>query len=459
MHFKSKDITIVPGQPFKNDLFELQSCAQVLTRIIEAAEDGFTLSIDAEWGYGKTTFVKMWQQQLIDDGQYTVYVNAWESDFAQDPMMALVDSIAQEVKLNASDNQTYKILSPIVEGLIKLVKSIPSISLAGKVAEVIKQTIDSVKEDKNTLDEHQTYMSIVEQFKSQLASFTDQLPNKKMIIFVDELDRCRPDYAIEMLERIKHLFDIPNIVFVLSIDRTVILECIKGFYNSSNVNAENYLRRFIDLSFQLPQPSISKFVFAQYNYHALEQSEDSYRNYIDKTYGGKDHHIERLRSIVQCFAVTNRSLRDIEKFFNLLDITLHSVRCDDNNIDFIVWLVYMHIFAEEAYTQLKSSTLSERELLFFLEKTLFREKHGDADENVYMAYCICLIAISYRRQYNLQEMTDEDIKTFKFAFINTHSFYNAYNSATNYAAYCDLQFFMQQIELIGSRFSISFPSR
>ena len=87
---------------------------------------------------------------------------------------------------------------------------------------------------------------------------------KPQIFIVDELDRCRPTYAIEMLERIKHLFTIENVIFVLSVDQSVLHESIKGFYGSSSISAENYLRRFIDVEYCLPDPSIEKFIELSY---------------------------------------------------------------------------------------------------------------------------------------------------------------------------------------------------
>lgn len=66
------------------------------------------------------------------------------------------------------------------------------------------------------------------------------------MFFIDELDRCRPTFAIELLERIKHLFDIQNIVFVLSIDKEQLEASTAAAYGSA-INAPEYLRRFIDL--------------------------------------------------------------------------------------------------------------------------------------------------------------------------------------------------------------------
>jgi len=81
-----------------------------------------------------------------------------------------------------------------------------------------------------------------------------------LVIIVDELDRCRPDYSIKLLETVKHLFDIPNIAFILSIDKRQLCSAVKGFYGSDEINAEEYLKKFIDFEVSLPEPNIKKYI-------------------------------------------------------------------------------------------------------------------------------------------------------------------------------------------------------
>ena len=80
---------------------------------------------------------------------------------------------------------------------------------------------------------------------------------KTVIIFVDELDRCRPSYAIELLERIKHLFNIGGLVFVLALDREQLGHSIKAVYGNG-IDSDGYLRRFVDFEYQLKNPEKKK---------------------------------------------------------------------------------------------------------------------------------------------------------------------------------------------------------
>lgn len=112
-----------------------------------------------------------------------------------------------------------------------------------------------------------------------MCGFTDSLIDyitkvcengKPLVYMVDELDRCNPSFAVKVLERIKHLFDVPNVVFVLSLDKKQ-LECsVKGFYGSNEINADEYLRRFIDIDYYLPEPNAELFCEYLFDYYGFE---------------------------------------------------------------------------------------------------------------------------------------------------------------------------------------------
>jgi hypothetical protein len=93
MDLRTKDIKISNENPFEHDLLKRDKYVNNLTQIVKNTKGGFTLSINADWGYGKTTFVKMWEASLQNEGYKTIYFNAWETDFVADPMMALIDGL------------------------------------------------------------------------------------------------------------------------------------------------------------------------------------------------------------------------------------------------------------------------------------------------------------------------------------------------------------------------------
>lgn len=98
MNLKAKEIVPQKDDPFKDDLLNRKCYANILTNIVKYTDAGFTLSINADWGYGKTTFVKMWDAMLQSEGYKTIYFNAWETDFVADPMLALIDGLRNGIK-------------------------------------------------------------------------------------------------------------------------------------------------------------------------------------------------------------------------------------------------------------------------------------------------------------------------------------------------------------------------
>jgi hypothetical protein len=131
-----------------------------------------------------------------------------------------------------------------------------------------------------------------------------------LVIVIDELDRCRPNYAIQVLEKIKHLFSIPGIVFVLGIDREQIGFSIETLYGKG-MDVTGYLSRFIDIDYHLPEPDRRKFIETKLQKHGVDE--------FFSTQGGgrdKDELPLVLNELTMLFKV---SFRDIEKFFpNLL---------------------------------------------------------------------------------------------------------------------------------------------
>jgi predicted KAP-like P-loop ATPase len=93
MKIKHHELEIPPDDPFKNCKLQRKKYAEVLTRITETYADGFVLAINNEWGTGKTTFVKMWEQSLKTKGFNTIYFNAWENDFDNIPLVAFMSEL------------------------------------------------------------------------------------------------------------------------------------------------------------------------------------------------------------------------------------------------------------------------------------------------------------------------------------------------------------------------------
>ena len=304
------EFDIPEDNPFQNDKLEREVIAENLEKIIDATNGSLVLSIDAGWGNGKTTFINMWKKWLDNTGKYTtLYFNAWENDDCEDPLLALISELEEILK----KDENKKVLEKIKHYGKPLLKN--AIPTAFKIATggiidiaLIKEHISDANE-KHLVD-LAGKLGEFELFKAQKiskAKFKDALADyqksegKKIVFFIDELDRCRPTFAIETLEKIKHLFNINDFIFVLALDKKQLSHSIKTLYGQE-MDSVGYLRRFIDLEFVLPEPFIWTYLDYMLSKFELTSNNTSHFEYY-------------LKAAIQYYTL---SLRDIDKLFYYL---------------------------------------------------------------------------------------------------------------------------------------------
>jgi hypothetical protein len=243
----------------------------------------------------------------------------------------------------------------------------------------------------------------------------------KLVIFVDELDRCRPTYAIEMLERIKHLFSIENIVFVLSVDQSVLHESIKGFYGSSNISAENYLRRFVDIEYCLPEPSIDKYIDFLIKYHGLEQYITERKLPPPLSHDNTDYDVQLYLMVKTLFEAIPCSLREVEKYFNRLEYVVRTLKLNMSAFFVSVFLTYTYIFRKDIYQQIKDLKYTDAELLHVIEDLLIAGKIQLRTDHGQLAIGIMReLVLIYRIAVELQYVENDDRLTDLALFESKH---------------------------------------
>lgn len=371
MHLRPKEIEPNQENPFSEDLLNRRQYADVLTQIVKHAEGGFTLSINADWGYGKTTFIKMWEKVLQNEGYPTIYFNAWETDFVADPMMALIDGLRNGFEAKDLPGELLQKVKAFWKTASKLVQLVPQYRIIGEIAEALQEGIGDCTEDNDELQKCTSIKQLVYTFRKQLSDFAKTIDEEKqLIVFVDELDRCRPDYAVQMLERIKHFFAIDNIIFVLSIDKKVLCKSIKAVYGGLEIDTEAYLRRFIDLEFDLPEPNILDFIDAQFDAKGIGEVFTNYWDHIEKHYGGEDREVTLRIALSDCLQAESKSLRDIEKYFNRLGIMFSSKALPHRYCDMISYLLYLNMFHRNIYDHLHKIDLDIPNMWSEIEKQI-----------------------------------------------------------------------------------------
>jgi hypothetical protein len=258
------------------------------TRPDEDQKKNYVLNLNAEWGAGKTYFLKRWSKELIVNYP-VVYIDAWQQDYSDDPFLTVIAGIIKQLQLQAKFNITipksavsmFKAVAPaIAQGLTKKISGIDLDQLHTllfsdeEIEDDQKQNSNKLTGSdfspavkalaQNLIKDHEAKNKSVEVIKSKLADWVSKFEKQEdkslpIFIFIDELDRCRPSYAVEMLETIKHIFDVKGIVFVVATDTEQLQHTIKSIYGEG-FDAKIYLGRFFNSRYSLKRPVLKDFL-------------------------------------------------------------------------------------------------------------------------------------------------------------------------------------------------------
>lgn len=367
MKIKHHEIEIPEQNPFKYCKLEREQYAVILTNIIEIYADGFVLSINNEWGAGKTTFVKMWQQYLKNKNFETIYFNAWENDFDNNPLVAIIS----ELKTLAVGRDKVIFKSIIEKGAVITKSVLPAlVKVLAKKYINIEELVDAIENTtkgateilEGEIKQYAKKKQTILEFRKELELYINKTgSNRPLVFIVDELDRCRPDYAVEVLEQLKHFFSVPGIVFVLSIDKSHLAASVRGYYGSEQINTEEYLRKFIDLEYAIPAPTSITYCKYLYHYYSFD---DFFLSEERKKYREFDKEYEQFLNIAAAlFTHANATLRQQEKIFAQYRLVLRQFQGRDYTFSYLLFfLLFVRMLNIGLYRKIEAYAYSLQEL-------------------------------------------------------------------------------------------------
>ncbi|MEB3900962.1 KAP family NTPase [Pseudomonas putida] len=257
---------------WSDDQMGRKPSAEFLTTYLIKNPHVKVLNINSPWGAGKSFFISRWAK-MLSEKHVCVNFNAWETDYATEPLVALItcmeaqladpvsiesNALAKSV-IDKSSMLVKKAAPLIVKGLVKKFSGVELDELLVSGAE---DTVDSVvgaliEDQARTKDNVADFKSEVQRRLGQAAE--NRGLKAPAFIFIDELDRCRPTYAIELLERIKHFFELEDCRFVIASDSVQLAHAIRSVYGAGFAS-ERYLNRFFDAEFNLDNGNIFALV-------------------------------------------------------------------------------------------------------------------------------------------------------------------------------------------------------
>ncbi len=379
----TQPIVVEEGEPFKQDALGREDFGKSLLKLVSISSDELVISLDGKWGEGKTSFVKMWQGLLVENRIPNIYIDAFKHDYSDDAFIAIAGAITAYIeeheKKNGAIAEKFKNRAMIVwrkllpltinaiartfglgiinsSNIEEIEKFKDELAKGGStvVDALISEKLGSYKKDLEDIDSFKTVLS--ELSGSINSKQGNQQKSSPLVIIVDELDRCRPTYALDIMEKIKHLFSVENVVFVLVMNRDQLEESVKSVYGQ-NIDAHTYLQKFINIETTLPK-DISRQDgdndIAKYNKVLF----DSY-----KEVGGLGDKkiLESLKVLAEYFDL---SLRGLEKVYTNLAV-FYAMLPDNHSVNppsILSFLAIIKVIKPSVYKKLLHKEISYEEL-------------------------------------------------------------------------------------------------
>lgn len=359
---KPKEPEINPEKPWEHNILDREKIGVMLTTFIESLNEPFVLSITSEFGTGKSFFIKQWVAHLRKEEIACIEFNAWASDFSKEPLISFIGEITEYVRSNEKlygkeSSVGEEFLTNLAEKGTNLLKTfVPVLTKVALKKFISDEDLNSliVSEIDSKIKKHSEEKKTVKEFREILKELALKVQtvneNRKPIVFViDELDRCRPTYAIELLEVIKHFFNVPGFVFVLAIDKNQILNSIRTQYGQG-MDADGYLRRFVDLEYNLPMLNRIEFIgLSTKNYSTLSDNIfqkdllEIFCNYFDLS-------LRKMQQLIQKLEIIN-----LISFKN-------GTKADTSDYNIIIFMLCLQSYSFDLYHRFIERTMNAENL-------------------------------------------------------------------------------------------------
>jgi len=332
-------VVLLPDEPITNwqaDKLDTARFAQVIASAAHHTETPFTIGVFGKWGQGKTSLLRQAQSLIAEhyEEDVTVWFNAWQFEREEIPIVPLILTIAEKLEKQTKDDSrardylhtTGRILRGIARAVSLSISTPlpagPKISVSGKelTDEISKAVKHSPPEILPTTFYVRAFDALTECSNEYSRNAeTEGSPSlARVIVFIDDLDRCLPERAVGLLQGIKLVLNQPGFIFVLGLDRQILEDhLVKIYKTAGSRNSAEHGRRFIDKIIQLPLPI---------------PRQDDLAGYIEKLFEREELKCEENRSIVKVLKNlkkliamgANANPRNVVRFINnlIVDRTL-----------------------------------------------------------------------------------------------------------------------------------------
>ncbi|MEZ5470360.1 MAG: P-loop NTPase fold protein [Marinicella sp.] len=354
----------------KRDEFDRRPIAVNIINLLTSDVNVSPMVIDGSWGCGKTEFslklINLFKEQ--HPNYNLVYIDAFQTDYQEDPLLSILSEIIQLLP----NDETQKAFKKTATAVLKVgTKTV----LKGGVNWILRQDSNSVADDwdeaiADAADNaiNKSIDKLLDQqiesessFKALTASITKITQDKPIIFFIDELDRCKPDFAVRLLEKIKHVFDIDNVQFVLIANKEQLRSSINHCYGL-NIDSQKYLDKFLCYSLSLPEVKSKGYGYELNSHnHFLTLIKNS--NVLNTTYLSTYDYSSFTKTL---FLENRISLREAETFIRYMEIAQtidHSFNKPDIGVMLLNLLgIFIFCFKPNILTNIDNNKIDAKEI-------------------------------------------------------------------------------------------------
>jgi hypothetical protein len=428
------DFPINPQNPFEKDIFGRKKFADKLTDLVKYSDnDGLVISIDGWWGAGKSVFIKQWcylvdqsiekvkngeikdalisnidkNIQLYNDKNYKkctpssiIYFDAFENEFHNNSFSSLCYAVSEfkeqnnfsKIKdgkpgfIDQAKLMTKTVVKKLPAAAIKIVTfgTIDTDSMNELTDQIAAGVDEAINKLSSGIDEIKESIDNLRVFKDSLKNIAAEFKNKiglPLTIVVDELDRCKPTFALSFIETLKHFFDVPNLVFILVVQKKQLHESVCNRYGNA-ISADRYLQKFIHVDLELPSLSHHNNIQDYKNFSKMLSVKYKIKDSIDyiSQCSEDDGIIIQDRSTIAerliyetvahiCFKL-KMSLREMERVYTSINLFYFLTNVDSNRAmnNFVIppFLACLKIGAVDEFNKITSGKVDLETILSIL---------------------------------------------------------------------------------------------
>lgn len=379
MQLRAPAIEVPAESPFENDKLGRKLAVETLADILKATSDPLVISVNAPWGYGKSTFLQMLTAHLAKHSVRTISFNAWESDYVDDPFVALLGDTEEQLRSLKNDRGVsiqakiekvkrlgVKIIAAALPAVVKIgtagiidLEDVTEAAIADAAEQFTKDQIAAYSEAKRSISSFRTELGEI------AATIYEEGSELPLVFIIDELDRCRPTHAVRLLEIVKHFFSIERVAFVIALDPDQLGHSVRMLYGQ-DMDVDGYLKRFFDLELNLPDPSAAAFLDAQFERFGLAEFFFARSGHHQTKYDRE--HIEAMFG--ELFPALGFSFREQERSFALLSLAIRATRQDQYLRPFVLSsLILLKIKNSRLYRDFVAGRAAAADVLEYFSNT------------------------------------------------------------------------------------------